>query len=291
MFERPSDLIRPRILLVSSYPSSASSTHAAPRIADDMRRNFRNFTVRCAYLHKNPRHSSLSGETDQKDLPEISLPLSLAIRKAAACADPLILQPLLLMKGAEYQHILSEAARASESFYGLHVADPLLSSPEDHQILAGILTSYVLKYHDDNTAVCFIGHGSSTESNSSFELLEEKLQMMNGPDYYVGTLLDSSSRQRILDRLRASSCTRILLCPLMLSSGIHIFRDIAGLYDTEEENISWYDFFISSGYSTLCIPRGIGHLPGISEHFQRQISRACINMNRRDLLQESQERG
>lgn len=86
-----------------------------------------------------------------------------------------------------------------------------------------------------------------------------------------GTAAGSTGRGRAAEDRTADERTpeRVALAPLLVASGMHAAREIAG--DSEE---SWKSRFERAGYSVKCIMRGLGEYAGIRRIYVRHAKEA-----------------
>lgn len=185
-------------------------------------------------------------EIAQTPLHSVAQALERAIERQVTT---LILQPVLLLRGETYRRIADTAAGYAGQFSVLRVGAPLLDTEEDIRTVAGLLADIARPYDGGETAVCFVGHGSTPQGNAVYE----QLQGMLAGYCFVGLLRGRPGPEDILAKVRAGPYRRVVLHPLLLAAGGHAVRDIAG-----EGETAWKTAFARAGYPVECIMRGLG---------------------------------
>ena len=115
----------------------------------------------------------------------------------------LLLQPVLLTRGEEYDRIQAAAAPYAKYFSSLQIGAPLLDSAKGLQAVSEVLSSIARSY-DSNTAVCFLGHGSKTRPNTVYT----SLQALLPKSCFLGVLSGRPNTADVLSQLRASQIGR-----------------------------------------------------------------------------------
>lgn len=174
----------------------------------------------------------------------------------------LVIQPTHLMNGLEYQDLVAEVAENSDAFEQVAIGEPLLTSDEDYDKVVTAITNATAEYDDGETAICFMGHGTSADSNEVYAKMQEKLTEAGFANYYVGTVEATPSLDDVLAKVQAGEYTKVVLEPLMIVAGDHANNDMAG-----DEDGSWKTTFENAGYDVTCLVRGLGELPEIQDIF------------------------
>ena len=76
-------------------------------------------------------------------------------RAVANGVKTLVIQPTHLMHGYEYDDLVAEVATYTDKFEKVVIAEPLLTSDEDYEKVAKIITKDTETYDDGETAICF----------------------------------------------------------------------------------------------------------------------------------------
>lgn len=170
----------------------------------------------------------------------------------------LVIQPTHLMDGYEYNDVVNEVAQYSDAFEKIAIGKPLLTSDEDFKAVIEIITAETAAYDDDNTAICFMGHGTEADSNAVYAKMQDMLTEAGYKNYYIGTVEASPTLDDVLAKVQQGGYTRVVLEPLMIVAGDHANNDMAG-----EEEGSWKDVFEKAGYEVVLEVRGLGEMEGI----------------------------
>lgn len=183
----------------------------------------------------------------------------------------LVIQPTHLMNGLEYNDIVDEVAEYSDDFEQVVVGAPLLSSKEDFDQVIKAITEANAEYDDGETAICFMGHGTTAESNQVYGKIQTLLTDAGYENYYIGTVEATPALDEVLESVSAKKYKKAVLRPLMIVAGDHANNDLAG-----DEEDSWKTAFEAAGYEVTCIIQGLGELEAIRQIFVEH-AQAAIN--------------
>ena len=183
-------------------------------------------------------------------------------RAVANGVKTLVVQPTHLMHGYEYSDLVEELAAYGDAFEKIIISEPLLTSDEDFAAVARIITEATAEYDDGETAICFMGHGTSHDSNAVYAKMQQILNDAGYKNYFIGTVESTPSLDDVLEMVKAGNYTKVVLEPLMIVAGDHANNDMAG---SEED--SWKSVFEMEGYDVTCLLRGLGELEEIQQIF------------------------
>lgn len=172
----------------------------------------------------------------------------------------LAIQPTHLMDGLEYNDLVEEAGTYADAFQGLAIGKPLLTSDQDFQTVAAAIIKATKDYDDGKTAICFMGHGTTAESNNVYPKLQQVLKEQGAEHCYVGTVEAAPTVEDVLSSVKAGAYSRVVLMPLMIVAGDHANNDMAG-----DEEDSWKSVFASAGYEVVCLVQGLGELEEVQQ--------------------------
>ena len=188
-------------------------------------------------------------------------------RAAEEKIESVIVQPTHFLKGNDFKKLEEQLLKYKDKFKELLLGEPLLSSEYDFVVLAEALLKQAEPYNDDQTAICFVGHGVDGEMNEPYRLLQEQIRMRGISHYYVGTLKGSPTKEMVLSQMQQKGIyKKIVLLPLMIVSGAHAIHEMAG-----DEEGSWKYFFEQFGYKVECVQKGLGEYPQVQKLFVKHI--------------------
>ena len=178
----------------------------------------------------------------------------------------LVIQPTHMMDGHEYNDLMEQAAQYADAFEKLTVGIPLITSEEDYKAVEQAITEWTAEYDDGKTAIVFMGHGTSADSNEVYQNLQDHLNADGYDNYFIGTVEATPSLDDVLAAVKAGSYERVLLEPLMVVAGDHANNDMAG-----DEEDSWKSVFEKEGYTVECQLRGLGENEAIRQLYVEHV--------------------
>lgn len=182
----------------------------------------------------------------------------------------LFVQPTHLMKGYEYNDLTVELTKYISKFDKIVLAEPLLMSDADFDGVIKAITEKTASYDDGETAICFMGHGTTAEANVIYTMLQDKLTKAGYENYYVGTVEEAPTLDDVVAALKAKGAyKKVILEPLMVVAGDHANNDMAG---AEED--SWKTVLEKDGYEVECIMEGLGQIEAIRDIYVAHLKTA-----------------
>ncbi len=179
-------------------------------------------------------------------------------RAVANNVKNLVVQPTHLMAGLEYNDILDEIAKYSDSFEKVVIGKNILDTDEDFKAVEKIITDATADLVDDDTAIVFMGHGTEAESNAVYAKMQDMLTADGFDHYFIGTVEATPSLEDVIAAVKEAGYTKVVLRPLMIVAGDHANNDMAG-----DEEGSWKDEFTKAGFEVTTVVEGLGQLEGI----------------------------
>lgn len=179
-------------------------------------------------------------------------------RLVADGVKEVVVQPTHVMPGFEYDDVMAEIADYADKFDSMKVGDPLLTSDDDYDALVASLVEETAEYNVEGTAIVFMGHGTHHEANSTYSRLEKRLHAAGYTNYFVGTVEGAPLIDEVIESVKATDATKVVLLPLMIVAGDHANNDMAG-----DEEDSWKTAFINAGYEVECVLKGLGQYKGV----------------------------
>lgn len=183
---------------------------------------------------------------------------SLARMKEEGIKD-IYIQPLLIIEGLEYEKILREARDflKENQDCNISIGKPLLSSDLDYErVVDG------LNLVDKDEAIVFMGHGSSHETDISYDKLENITNENGFKNVFFGTVEGEKTIEEVVEKLIEKNIKNILLKPFMLVAGDHAINDMAS-----DEDDSWKSILKKNGISVTAEVKGLGENQGIQDVF------------------------
>ncbi len=170
------------------------------------------------------------------------------------------------VRRAFYNDLMEQAAQYADAFDKLTVGIPLITNEEDYKAVVQAITEWTAEYDDGKTAIVFMGHGTSADSNEVYQNLQDHLTADGYDNYYIGTVEATPSLDDVLAAVKTGSYERVLLEPLMVVAGDHANNDMAG-----DEEDSWKSVFEKEGYTVECQLRGLGENEAIRQLYVEHV--------------------
>ncbi|RKD21416.1 sirohydrochlorin cobaltochelatase [Caminicella sporogenes DSM 14501] len=179
-----------------------------------------------------------------------------------------IIQPLHIMNGAEYDELLAQVAAYEGDFDKLKVGKPLLTTTEDYLEVVKALKAQLPELKDDE-AVVFMGHGTHHFANATYSELEYVLHDLGHKNVFVGTVEGYPGLEQVMNRLKENNIKKVTLMPFMLVAGDHATNDMAG-----DEDDSWKTVLKKAGYEVEVYLHGLGENKGIQDIYLKHAHEA-----------------
>ena len=203
-------------------------------------------------------------------------------RAVANGVKNLIVQPTLLMHGAEYDEMLETLESYQDKFESIAIAEPLLGPVgADATVINADKTAVALSVvvqavgdsdYDsleaasrDGAAFVFLGHGTAHVAKVSYSQMAAQMKDLEFDNVFIGTVEgepESTSAESIIEAVKEAGYTKVILRPLMVVAGDHANNDMAG--DDED---SWKSMFEAAGFDVSCQIAGLGRIPTIQAQY------------------------
>lgn len=174
----------------------------------------------------------------------------------------LVVQPTHLMNGLEYQDVVDEIANYSDAFEKVEIGEPLLTSDDDFRKVMEAIVDATKEYDNGETAICFMGHGTTADSNQVYPKMQDTLTNAGYENYFIGTVEAAPTLDDVVAGVKAGGYKKVVLMPLMIVAGDHANNDMAG-----DEEGTWKKTFEAEGFEVECIIKGLGELEAIRDIF------------------------
>ncbi|MGN1411588.1 MAG: sirohydrochlorin cobaltochelatase [Oscillospiraceae bacterium] len=161
-----------------------------------------------------------------------------------------IVLPTHIIGGEEYNKVLNCVEKFKTQFESITVCNPLITEDNISQIVNTIFESIDV---DDNQYLVLMGHGSPTEANKIYHLLNEEISNRGVNNIYISTVEATPDVENAISKVRKYNPDEIILAPFMLVAGDHANNDMA---------IDWKGEFNKIGFKNIkCIMKGLGEYP------------------------------
>ena len=170
----------------------------------------------------------------------------------------LVIVPMTVINGDEIDQIKALAVLKREFFDKISYAPALLTSSSDYEQIAKTLIECT-RETDEDTAVVYVGKGTTHHANSSYIALNERLRQLGSRNIFVGTVSSYPDIDKVESDIEAAHYQNVVLCPLEMTVDEELSNQIAG-----EEN-SWYSRLSEDGYNCGCYMKGLCAYKGVRE--------------------------
>lgn len=178
------------------------------------------------------------------------------LRLAEEDVTHVLVQPTYMTPGEEFEKkVLETVPKYASRYEKLLVGEPAFAEASDYtQNLIALCRSIFVPR---DAELVLLGHGSPHRHNPVYEQLQVEIDAQQLP-IHVGVLesTDTPDFSMVLARLQQKHARAVLLAPLLLTSGMHVARDLAG--DSEG---SWKTRLEQAGLSVTPILEGLGESP------------------------------
>ncbi len=178
--------------------------------------------------------------------------------KKAGIVD-VVIQPLHIIPGAEYEEIVAVAGKFRKEFTRLALGSPLLSSERDYKETAEAVAGVLKK----GEPCVLMGHGTHHKANSCYSRFQKCAEEMKLP-FLMGTVEGHPELKDVISVLEKRKIKSFRLAPFMLVAGDHALNDMAG-----DEDDSWKVILRKKGFKPDLYTRGLGENLKIRQIFLR----------------------
>ena len=255
---------KPAIVL-TAFGTSTAAFDTYQHVEQQVKKRFPDQEIRWAFTSRKIR-GKLAQEKGQK---LNDLPTALRDLKAAGYTRVAV-QSLHIVPGEEWE---KKIVAESKQVPGLKVAlgKPLLSSKKDQEM---VLNALARTFPKDlkNTAVVLVGHGSPNPEGTATYLAFNRLLRSHYPNQNVffGTVEGKPSRQEVMEAVKKSHVSSVVLMPFMFVAGEHMAKDILG-----DEPESWKSELLKQkAYRLEGITKGLGYQEGIVNIYLDHLAQA-----------------
>lgn len=268
---RNQDNIGENELLVLSFGTSFNDSRRLTigAIEDQLEKSFPDYSVRRGFT-ANIVIDHVA-KRDGEKIDDIDESLKRAVDNGV---KNLVVQPTHLMNGLEYEELKGDIAQYSDAFDKITIGQPLLSSDDDFSRVENAIVDWTKDYDDGETAIVFMGHGTSADSNGVYQKMQDLLTKDGHTNYFVGTVEATPSLDDVMAAVKKGNYKRVVLEPLMVVAGDHANNDMAG-----DDKDSWKSQFEAAGYQVECLLRGLGENETIRQIYVEHAQAAIDSLN------------
>ncbi len=170
-------------------------------------------------------------------------------------------QPTHIVNGIENDRMKRDILKYAGQFDSIRFGTPLLTEDADsEQVVSGLMEEFGELEKD--TALIFMGHGTTHYANAIYAALDYKFKDMGYPNVFVGTVEAYPSMETLKRMVKEGGYRRVILTPFMIVAGEHAKHDMAS--DEEE---SWKCQFEAEGLDVSCVVKGLGEYGAIRQMF------------------------
>ena len=192
----------------------------------------------------------------------------------------LIVQPMHLMHGSEYDDLVDAVTAASGDFLSVRIAEPLLGEVgtdasvinEDKEAVAKAVVAQTVADAgfesleaavQDGTAFVFLGHGTAHVAKVTYDQMQTQMEALGYGNVFIGTVEgepEDTACEAVIEKVSEAGYKKVILRPLMVVAGDHANNDMAG-----EDEDSWKSMFTASGNfdQVDCQIAGLGRIEDV----------------------------
>ncbi|NFG61741.1 sirohydrochlorin cobaltochelatase [Clostridium sp. CMCC3677] len=168
-----------------------------------------------------------------------------------------IIQPLHIIPGEEFDYIKGVAKMYKDKFSSLKLGRPIFyyqgieDAPQDYTLFINSIETLLKK----NECTILFGHGTPHCCNSVYGCLQSVLVDEGYDNVFVGTVEGYPTFETVLKRVKRKNINNVTLVPLMVVAGDHVKNDMAS-----EEEDSWKSMFLNEGINAEAYIHGLGEI-------------------------------
>lgn len=239
-------------ILVVSFGTSFAETRkkTIEAIEDRIKENFKEYEVRRAFTSHIIIKKLKNRDNIIVDTPEEAME-----KFAMEGFDEVVMQPLHLIPGLEYDYINTIKEKYEERFKSVKIGRPLLyykceeEGIDDYTIMAEAVKKQI--YGGAN--VLLMGHGTPHYANAVYSCMEMVFHDCGMENVFMANVEGYPYISDALKKIKEKNAMEITLMPFMLVAGDHAQNDMAG--DDED---SFKSILQAQGIKTKVYMHGLG---------------------------------
>jgi len=119
---------------------------------------------------------------------------------------------------------------------------------------------------EENDAIVFMGHGSESVADITYQRLQEEYEKAGKDNIFVATVEGKVTIEDVIQKLKGRGFKKILLKPFMIVAGDHAKNDMAS-----DEDDSWKTVLENEGYEVTPLLKGMGEYQFIRKMFMDKL--------------------
>lgn len=153
--------------------------------------------------------------------------------------EEVIIQPLHIIPGEEFDYIKAIAAGFEDDFKTIKVGRPIFfyqgvdEVPKDYSAFIESMRNVL----DNEESVVLFGHGTAHASNAVYGMLQTVLEDEDYDNVFVATVEGYPSIESCIKRMKKRGIKKTKLVPLLLVAGDHAKNDMASDEDDSMKSI------------------------------------------------------
>ena len=288
---RNQDEIGENELLVVSFGTSFNDSRVADikGIEDALQAAYPDWSVRRAFTAQ-----IIINHIQARDGEKIDNMTQALDRAVANGVKNLVVQPMHLMHGAEYDEMCEAIEAYKDQFESVSIAEPMLGEVgsdatvinADKEAVAKAITAAAVSEagfesleaaKDAGTAFVFMGHGTAHVAKVTYSQMQTQMQNLGYENVFIGTVEgepEETSAEAVIEAVKAAGYTNVVLRPLMVVAGDHANNDMAGSDDD-----SWKTVFEAAGFTVDCQIHGLGEIADVQALYVAHTKAAIDALN------------
>ncbi|MCR3757693.1 sirohydrochlorin cobaltochelatase [Clostridium felsineum] len=249
-----------KAILVISFGTTYENTRklTIDKIEEKIRNEFKDYEIRRAFTSYKIIEVLKKRDNIIVDTPDTALE-----KLKQDGYEEIIIQPLHIIPGSEYEFVKRIVEKYSEEFKKIKLGRPVLyykgmpeNFPDDYAIMIDSIKDIIPK----EKLVILMGHGSNHSSNACYSCLQLVLRDRGFHNAFIANVEGYPNIDDVLGYVKGYSSKEVTLIPLMLVAGNHALIDMAG-----EDEDSFKNVLIKHGFEVTPYMHGLGEI----EKFQQ----------------------
>ena len=129
-----------------------------------------------------------------------------------------------------------------------------------------VVTDEEFNSTEGNDAIVFMGHGSESAADSTYQKLQEEYLKAGKDNIFIATVEGQVTIEDVIQKLKGRGFRKILLKPFMIVAGDHAKNDMAS-----DEEDSWKTILQNEGYEVTPLLKGMGEYEFIRKMFMDKL--------------------